>query len=212
MARQSLGALRRQARERPGTKASDAAGRPTATAPTATATTATASAASTATATATAPASSPSAMPTRDELVQAWGDGLLTSLSNRARARFRVGRFLAVENGAAVFALPNDTHRSYCEEVRIEVEQMLGSRFGTAVPLRLVVDEEATPASVGAPPRPSRAAAGERAAPDAPADAPPEDLSALLDPVVLAAETEPAGTGLTPEQRLKQVFPGAEEL
>jgi DNA polymerase-3 subunit gamma/tau len=212
MARQSLGALRRQARERPGTKASDAAGRPTATAPTATATTVTASAASTATATATAPASSPSAMPTRDELVQAWGDGLLTSLSNRARARFRVGRFLAVENGAAVFALPNDTHRSYCEEVRIEVEQMLGSRFGTAVPLRLVVDEEATPASVGAPPRPSRAAAGERAAPDAPADAPPEDLSALLDPVVLAAETEPAGTGLTPEQRLKQVFPGAEEL
>jgi hypothetical protein len=34
----------------------------------------------------------------------------------------------------------------------------------------------------------------------------------LLDPVVLAAETEPAGAGLSPEDRLKQAFPGAEEV
>ncbi|HLK39831.1 MAG TPA: DNA polymerase III subunit gamma/tau, partial [Polyangiaceae bacterium] len=51
--------------------------------------------------------------PTRDELVQVWGDGLLASLPNRARARFRVGRFLATDGGAAVFALPSETHRRY---------------------------------------------------------------------------------------------------
>ncbi len=34
----------------------------------------------------------------------------------------------------------------------------------------------------------------------------------LLDPVVLAAETQLAGAGLTPEERLKQAFPGAEEV
>jgi hypothetical protein len=147
-------------------------------------------------------------MPTRDELVQAWGDGLLASLSNRARARFRVGRFLAVDDGAAVFALPNDTHRSYCEEVRLEVEQMLGGRFGTAVPLRLVVDDEATSVTTPSPGRTDRASTSATAT----SAAPSEDHSALLDPVVLAAETEPAGAGLTPEQRLKQVFPGAEEV
>jgi hypothetical protein len=34
----------------------------------------------------------------------------------------------------------------------------------------------------------------------------------LLDPVVLAAETQLAGAGLSPEERLKQAFPGAEEV
>ena len=34
-------------------------------------------------------------------------------------------------------------------------------------------------------------------------------LPDLLDPAVLAAETELAGAGLTPEERLKQAFPGA---
>ena len=38
-------------------------------------------------------------VPSRDELVQVWGDGLLASLPNRARARFRVGRFIDVDGG-----------------------------------------------------------------------------------------------------------------
>jgi DNA polymerase-3 subunit gamma/tau len=180
----------------------------------------------------------PGAMPSRDELVQVWGDGLLTQLSARARARFRVGRFIAVDD-AAVFALPNETHRSYCEEVRLEVEQALAGHFGTGVPLRLVVDEEAEATSggrrapAGAPPdspggagsgssaRPRRSRGGGEpgAEPGASAGsvafdepAPADEEEALLDPVVLAAETEPAGAALSPEQRLKQMFPGAEEL
>jgi DNA polymerase-3 subunit gamma/tau len=161
-------------------------------------------------------------LPSRDELVQVWGDGLLAELPNRARARFRVGRFLDVDGGSAVFALPNETHRSYCEEVRVEVEAALGARFGTAVPIRLVVDDEAedgpvttrpTPPPRTSPPMPQ----GSMGAPDT-ADAAgggvaeEDDTPDLLDPAVLAAETEPAGAGLSPQERLKQAFPGAQEV
>jgi len=139
-------------------------------------------------------------------LVQLWGDGLLASLPNRARARFRVGRFVAVEGGTAVFALPNETHRSYCEDVRVEVEAALGSHFGTPVPLRLVVDEEAVDDA------PRRPAPGSAAPVSGPGPEPDTEQHDLLDPVVLAAQTEPAGAGLSPQERLKQAFPGAEEV
>jgi DNA polymerase-3 subunit gamma/tau len=147
----------------------------------------------------------------RDELVQLWGDGLLASLPNKARARFRVGRFVAVDGATAVFALPNETHRSYCEEVRAEVESALGQHFGTAVPLRLVVEEEAdtaVPPRGGAPASRGAADAGLAASDDDAHNNGPD----LLDPVVLAAETELAGKGLSPEERLKQAFPGAEQV
>jgi DNA polymerase-3 subunit gamma/tau len=148
----------------------------------------------------------------RDTLVELWGDSLLASLPNRARARFRVGRFIAVDGGTAVFALPNETHRSYCEEVRTDVETALGNHFGTPVPLSLVVDEEAEIDVPSRPPRRTAAATGDVApAPGGTVehdDAQPD----LLDPVVLAAETQLAGAGLTPEERLKQAFPGAEEV
>jgi DNA polymerase-3 subunit gamma/tau len=144
----------------------------------------------------------------RDQLVQLWGDGLLASLPNRARARFRVGRFVAVEDGTAVFALPNETHRSYCEDVRIEVETALGSHFGTPVPLRLVVDEDPD----GDAPALFSNSAGDPAPVTAPAVEHDDGHHDLLDPVVLAAQTELAGAGLSPEERLKQAFPGAEEV
>ena len=101
------------------------------------------------------PASAISTLPSRDDLVQVWGDGLLAALPNRARARFRVGRFVDVDAAGAVFALPNETHRSYCEEVRREVEAALGARFGTTVPIRLVVDDEAEGEPGTPPPTPS---------------------------------------------------------
>jgi hypothetical protein len=138
-----------------------------------------------------------------------WGDGLLAALPGRARARFRVGRFVAVDGGTAVFALPNETHRSYCEDVRLEVEAALGRHFGFSVPLRLVVDEEAD-GDPAPPPRPGRGPAR-----PVPVDDTGTDHGTgpdLLDPAVLAAETELAGAGLSPEDRLKQAFPGAEEV
>ncbi len=173
--------------------------------------------------------------PSRDELVQVWGDGLLAQLPNRARARFRVGRFVDVDGATAVFALPNETHRSYCEEVRLDVEAALATRFGTPVPIRLVVDDEGADAPVAT--RPGPPSRGSTPAPTLtpPAPAPMVETTAaveslgtaggaetpmpdghdspdLLDPAVLAAETELAGAGLTPEERLKQAFPGAQEV
>jgi DNA polymerase III subunit gamma/tau len=151
-------------------------------------------------------------MPSRDDLVQVWGDGLLAELPNRARARFRVGRFLDMAEGTAVFALPNETHRSYCEEVRLEVEAALRSRFGTAVPITLVVDDEAHDDPVASRPARSPRPTPAVAVSETHASGTADDTPDLLDPEVLAAETEPAGTGLSPQERLKQAFPGAHEV
>ena len=160
-----------------------------------------------------APGAGSGTAPSRDELVQAWGDTLLASLSNRARARFRVGRFTAMEEGTAVFALPNETHRSYCEDVRVEVEHLLSQHFGVPVKMRLVVDEEAEGAASPVPPRPAaRGRSAKASSSVGPAPEVDAEDAALLDPELLAAETEPAGSGLTPEQRLIQAFPGAEEM
>ena len=164
------------------------------------------------------------AVPSRDELVQEWGDHVLAGLPSRARARFRVGRFTGVDGGTAVFALPNETHRSFCEELRLDVEAALRSHFGVSVPLHLVVDEDledegGSGAASGAAPGPPvggrarRRGGGAPVAGDpSPFDDPRDEGPDLLDPEVLAAETEPAGAGLTPEERLKQAFPGAQEV
>ncbi len=53
--------------------------------------------------------------PDRDSLVEAWGDHVLRGLPARAKALFSAGRFVAVEDGTAVFALPNAAHRDQCE-------------------------------------------------------------------------------------------------
>ena len=77
---------------------------------------------------------------TRDELVLAWGDDLLDGLGRKARARFSAARFVAVEDGTAVMALPNEPHMRRCEDMRPELEKALADRFGVAVPVRLIVD------------------------------------------------------------------------
>ena len=81
---------------------------------------------------------------TREELVMAWGDDLLDRLGRKARARFSAARFVAVEDGTAVMALPNEPHMRRCEDMRAELEQVLSDRFGGTVPVRLVVDGDAS--------------------------------------------------------------------
>ncbi|HEX4220615.1 MAG TPA: DNA polymerase III subunit gamma/tau [Acidimicrobiales bacterium] len=88
---------------------------------------------------ASAPQGSP--MPTRDELVEAWGDHVLGRLRPKAKALFQAGRFVSVEGDKARFGLPNETHRMRCEEVRADVEAILSDHFGRRVPLVLVVDD-----------------------------------------------------------------------
>jgi hypothetical protein len=128
--------------------------------------------------------------PTRDDLTTAWADEVLPKLSQRARARFRVGRWVGADGEVATFALPNTFHRDKAEDVRLEVEESLSEHYGTRVPLQLVVDD-------GAP----------ATAPDA-AGTPPSDEE-HVDP----DELHDAPPGLaSPEDRLKDAFPGAEEV
>jgi DNA polymerase-3 subunit gamma/tau len=80
-------------------------------------------------------------MPSRDELVEAWGDHVLGRLRPKAKALFQAGRFVSVEGEQAKFGLPNETHRKRCEEVRADVEAVLSEHFGRRVALVLVVDD-----------------------------------------------------------------------
>ena len=124
--------------------------------------------------------------PARDEIVQAWGDGLLASLPGRSRARYGTGRFVGVEGSEVTFAVPNEAHRRFCEECRPEVEAALSQHFGTSLRLKLVVEPE-----------------GERAAADAGAEE-EIDLTELTE--------APPVEQVTPQERLMRAFPGSEEV
>ena len=82
----------------------------------------------------------PESFPTRDQLVQAWGDHIIGRLRPKAKALFQAGRFVGVDGDRAVFGLPNDMHRTRCEDVRGDVEAALSEHFGQPVGLTLVVD------------------------------------------------------------------------
>ncbi len=109
--------------------------------------------------------SSAQPFPSRDALVQAWGDHVISGLRPKAKALFQAGRFVGVEGDHAVYGLPNETHRTRCEEMRAEVESALGDHFGRPVSLLLVVEPGADPAGEpSSPRRPTRSAAPDRAA------------------------------------------------
>jgi DNA polymerase III subunit gamma/tau len=176
----------------------------------------------------------PAPLPTRDELVQAWGDHVIGRLRPKAKALFQAGRFVGVEKDKAVFGLPNEIHRGRCEGVRGEVESALAEHFGRPVGLVLVVEAASgagdgpTPDRPATPPDPpdadQRAAAetgpqGEAPATPVPPSAPvsrapdpgpedPEDLSAFDESEL----TEVASFDNSPESRVLKAFPGAEEV
>jgi hypothetical protein len=177
--RAALGAVRRQTRP-PGGPADGTAGGSTTAPP------------------ATAPPPDPApqsgagaAQPDRDELVKAWGDSVLAGLKGRARARFRAGRFVAAQEGVATFALPDEIHRSYSEECRVDVEGALRAHFGVPIRLRLVVDDDAS--SV-----PASQTVSHQIVADDPPD--PDELT----------DAPPGSTSV--EARLLQTFPGAREV
>ena len=95
------------------------------------------------------PAGAPTG-PTLEQVIAAWESGLFETLSSAARARYRVGRFVQMDGGVAVFGLPNPIHRDRCEEIRGEVEDTLSRKLGTALSLRLVVDGGGSPAQLDA--------------------------------------------------------------
>ncbi|MGD0984168.1 MAG: DNA polymerase III subunit gamma/tau [Acidimicrobiales bacterium] len=78
--------------------------------------------------------------PTRDELVAAWGDHVLSQLRPRVRAVYAVGRFLATEGATAILALPNSAHVERAGFDCDEVAEALTRYFGRPVHLRLVAE------------------------------------------------------------------------
>ena len=154
------------------------------------------------------------AFPTRDELVQAWGDQVIGRLRPKAKALFQAGRFVGADGGQAEFGLPNEIHRNRCEEMRPEVEAALADQFGRPVPLVLVVDGSppTTAQAVrvdddgGPPAPPARAATTPVPGPEEPDDF-GEEL-ADFD----AGTLDVADVDNSAEARLLQAFPGAEEV
>jgi DNA polymerase-3 subunit gamma/tau len=131
-------------------------------------------------------------LPTREQLTIAWGDRILPGLRPGVKVYLAGGRFVRVDDGAAVYAVPDRGLLTRAETTRTEVEGALAAHFGRAVPLRLVIDEAGTGgARPAAPPEPDM---------DDPAAI---DLDDLVD--------APAAV-LSPEQRLLEAFPGAEEV
>ena len=127
------------------------------------------------------------ALPSVRELEERWDPDVLEVLNPGTRARFRVGRFCGVDEGAgvALFGLPNEIQLARCEERRLEVEAALASVLGRAVALRLVVDEGGPPGSGPELSGPSevggwRSGAGADPTTDAGAD---RNLAAALDDV-----------------------------
>ncbi|MGH9189408.1 MAG: DNA polymerase III subunit gamma/tau [Acidimicrobiales bacterium] len=141
---------------------------------------------------ATTPATSPAPTgeaPGRDELTLAWADAVLEKLSQRARARFRVGRFVDLGAGAIGFALPNAIHRDRCQELLGEVHGVLAAHFGRPVTLRLVLDAEVGSAAT--------------AEAEVAAEAEEEDID------VSELQPAPASEVTSPVDQLLQAFEGA---
>ena len=154
----------------------------------------------------------------RDSLTEAWGDGILQALPARAKARYASGRFVAVDEQGAHFALPNAAHRDQCAEQRPLVEAALAARFGTAVKLVLDIDDSAPPperapasANTAEPPAdgPERPSSGRRATVPAP-PAPDEVMD--VDPTEFVEAADDEDQASAAEARLLQAFPGASEV
>ncbi len=156
----------------------------------------------------------------RDTLTEAWGDGILQSLPAGAKARYASGRFVAVDDQGAHFALPHAAHRDQCVEYQGLVEAALAAHFGSPVHLVLVVD--GPPDSVALPDAgksTSRAGAAGPGGETAPPRDDPRDLDdphdfddmELLHPSEIA-DAAPADETAAAEARLLQAFPGASEV
>jgi DNA polymerase-3 subunit gamma/tau len=154
----------------------------------------------------------------RDSLTEAWGDGILQALPARAKARYASGRFVAVDEQGAHFALPNAAHRDQCVEQQALVEAALAAHFGTAVKLVLVIDDSAPPperapasADPAEPPAEGapRPSGGRRTATPAPPG--PDDVMDV-DPSEFVEYADDEDQASAAEARLLEAFPGAREV
>lgn len=127
-----------------------------------------------------------------DRIEAAWRDRVLDELSKRARSRYAAGTWVSIDGTTAVFSLPNEMHRSRCEELVPEVAAAVSEAVGTPVSLQLIADD--------GPPPPRNETPKPKPLPD-PADDDSIDLADLVD-----ADADD-GTVL---DRVAKTFPGAE--
>jgi DNA polymerase-3 subunit gamma/tau len=132
-------------------------------------------------------------------VVARWSSDVVPTLKPLVRAIYSVPRVLGVRDGVLTLAVPNDTHRSKCEQFRADAEAALVAVLGARVPLAFVVDA----AHDDEPPRGAVAAA----APAAPAPAEADDDIDLNDLV-----DAPPESVVSPIDRLAQAFPGSEMI
>lgn len=145
-------------------------------------------------------------LPSREDLTLAWGDRILPDLRPGVKVYLSSGRFLGVEEGAALYAVPDQGLLQRAEPLLGEVEAAVAAHFGRAVPLKLVLDPGARPTTSsrgdGSPVARSAAPVTQAFAGDA------EEL----DQVDIGELQDAPAAALTPEQRLLEAFPGAEEV
>ena len=135
-------------------------------------------------------------------VIQAWQSAILPTLKPMARALFSAGHFVSEGDGVLSFGLPNETHRTRCEDFRVDVEKAIVAQIGGAVTLKLVVDTSGPGDDHLAAVVPLRKGSG---ASGAPPPAPPADEDVDLDDLVDA----PPETMKSPEDRLAEAFPGS---
>ncbi len=116
-------------------------------------------------------------LPSVDVLSRAMADSVLGTLKGMSKAIYQGGRFVAVSDGTAVFALGNAPTRDRAEKMRPDVEQALAAHFGHAVPMRLIEEADAAKFGGASAPAPTAASGGNGgstaiATPPAPASAP----------------------------------------
>ncbi|HUR18510.1 MAG TPA: DNA polymerase III subunit gamma/tau [Acidimicrobiales bacterium] len=153
--------------------------------------------------------------PSRDELTKAWGDAVYRALPGRARARFSGGRFSEVKDGVAVFVVPNDVHAARCREVKNDVETALAAHFGVAVPLKLAVEDAGTGPPVDDPDTGGEGGAGLESSGESGAVMVEDDddqEDPFADPGTFGPDDLPQPPVASPADRLKEAFPGAEEV
>jgi DNA polymerase-3 subunit gamma/tau len=141
----------------------------------------------------------PAAGVSAEQVVARWSGDVVPTLKPLVRAIYSVPRVVGVRDGVLTLAVPNDTHRSKCEQFRADAEAALVAVLGARVPLAFVVDA----AHDDEPPRGAVAAA----APAAPAPAEADDdidLNELVD--------APPESVVSPIDRLAQAFPGSEMI
>jgi DNA polymerase III subunit gamma/tau len=136
-----------------------------------------------------------------EQAVARWSSDVVPTLKPLVRAIYSVPRVLGVRDGVLTLAVPNDTHRSKCEQFRADAETALVAVVGARVPLAFVIDATHD----DEPPR--GAVTASAAAPAAPAPVEADDDVDLDDLVDVPPESV-----VSPIDRLAQAFPGSEMI